>query len=231
LLTAAQAALGPALTAFELLSDFALGLVVHHFGRRAPLADASPWHVLVEASDPAPGAVAALLEVALAAGTITDATIAASEAQATALWALREEISEAQAREGANIKHDIAVPIAALPGFIAEAGAALEAAFPGVRLVVFGHMGDGNLHFNISPPAGETPTAFLAHQPGVNRVTHDLVAAYNGSISAEHGLGVLRRDEAARYKSPVELALMRTIKAALDPAGIMNPGKVIAPGD
>ena len=172
----------------------------------------------------------ALLAAALARGTLHDATLAASEAQALALWALRENISEAQARAGKNIKHDIAVPIASLPAFIAAASHDLHAAFAGIRLVVFGHMGDGNLHFNVSPPTGADAAQFLQNQDAINRIVHDLVARFNGSISAEHGLGVLRRDEAARYKSPVELALMRSIKTALDPAGLMNPGKVIAEG-
>lgn len=236
LLAQAQAGLGDTLTAFELVSDIALGLVVDHFpGSRVPLAEASPWHVLIEVSSLESAAAAqvaleAVLAKALAVGCVRDATLAASEAQAAAFWALRENISEAQARAGKNIKHDIAVPIAALPAFIAAASRDLCAVFPGIRLVVFGHMGDGNLHFNVSPPAGADQTAFLGHQDAINRIAHDLVAGFEGSISAEHGLGVLRRDEAARYKSPVELALMRRVKAALDPAGLMNPGKVIAKG-
>jgi len=233
LLAAAQAALGDSLTAFELVSDVALGLVLTQFpGSRAPLATPSRWSVLIEVSSLTSAAAAqtaleALLGAAVAAKIAVDATLAMSDAQAAALWALRENISEAQARAGKNIKHDIAVPIAALPAFIAQASAALAAAFPYIRLVVFGHLGDGNLHFNVSPPAGGDAAAFLQNQDAINVIVHDLVAAFDGSISAEHGLGVLRRDAAARYKSPVEMALMRQIKDALDPAGIMNPGKVL----
>ncbi|MGL4541393.1 MAG: FAD-binding oxidoreductase [Polymorphobacter sp.] len=233
-LVLAQAELGDTLTAFELVSDVALGLVLGHFaGSRAPLAGASHWHVLIEAASLESAAAAqtgleAVLAKALAAALVSDATLAASEAQAAALWALRENISEAQARAGKNLKHDIAVPISALPAFIAAATFELNAAFPEIRLVVFGHMGDGNLHFNVSPPAGADEAAFLDHQSAINRIVHDLVARFDGSISAEHGLGVLRRDEAARYKSPVELALMRRVKAALDPSGRMNPGKVLS---
>ena len=229
LLAQAQAGLGDTLTAFELVSEVALELVIEHFpGSRAPLGGTSPWHVLIEVSSLESAAAAqAALEAVLTKALVSDATLAASEAQATALWALRENISEAQARAGKNIKHDIAVPIAALPAFIAAASRDLHAAFPGIRLVVFGHMGDGNLHFNVSPPVGADHDAFLRNQDAINRIVHDLVAGFDGSISAEHGLGVLRRDEAARYKSPVELALMRRVKYALDPAGVMNPGKVI----
>lgn len=234
LLGRAQAALAAGLTAFELISDMALGLVLAHFpGCRAPLAEPSPYHVLIEVSTvQTMGETAVLLEGlladALASDDITDATIAANDAQFHQLWALRENISEAQARAGNNIKHDIAVPIAAIPAFMVEAEAALHAAVPGVRLVAFGHLGDGNLHFNVSAPINATATAFMDEQPRINRLIHDMVAAYDGSISAEHGLGVLRRDEAARYKSATEMALMRAVKAALDPQGLMNPGKVLA---
>jgi FAD/FMN-containing dehydrogenase len=230
----AQNALGDMLTAFELVSDVAMGLVIEQFpGSRAPFDDSARWYVLIEVSSHASDADAHaaledMLGAAIGNGTVQNATLATSETQALAFWALRENISEAQARAGKNIKHDIAVPIATLPDFIARAGAALAAAFPDIRLVVFGHMGDGNLHFNVSPPVAGDHDAFLAHQDAINRIVHDLVATFEGSISAEHGLGVLRRDEAARYKSPVELALMRAVKVALDPAGIMNPGKVIA---
>jgi FAD/FMN-containing dehydrogenase len=233
LLGLAQAQLGSQLTAFELLSDFCLGIVLRHRpGARAPLEAAAPWYALIELSDltgeaTARAALEALLEEALAKGLIADGTIAASHAQAQALWALREEISGAEAAEGKNIKHDIAVPISRIAAFIAQGEAAILAAYPDVRMVVFGHLGDGNLHFNVAAPAGIDDELFLGHQAGINRITHDLVAAYGGSISAEHGLGVLRRDEAARYKSPVELAMMRAVRRALDPRGIMNPGKFI----
>jgi FAD/FMN-containing dehydrogenase len=158
--------------------------------------------------------------------------LAESIAQSRALWALRENISEAQGAEGKNIKHDVSVPISRIADFVDDAGAALRTAYPGVRLVVFGHLGDGNLHFNVSPALGDrNEAAFLALQDDINRITHDAVVAHRGSISAEHGLGQLRRDEAARYKSSVEISLMRRIKDALDPLGIMNPGKVLAVPD
>src|SRR5690606_275091 len=160
------------------------------------------------------------------------AVVAQSIAQTQAMWKLRELISEAQSAEGKNIKHDISVPISDIGRFIDETNGLVERHFPGVRMVVFGHLGDGNLHYNVSPPVGRTGPEheawFLGLQPGINLLVHDAVAAANGSISAEHGLGLLRRDEAARYKSPVEKALMRRLKAALDPLGIMNPGKVLA---
>jgi FAD/FMN-containing dehydrogenase len=233
LLDLGQGRLGPALTAFELVSDTCLELVLRHFpALRAPLADRSPWYVLVEATglvdqDAAAAALQGVLEAAYERAIVTDAVVAASVAQSQALWALRERISDAQGLEGKSIKHDIAVPISRIADFIGEAGAALTAAYPDLRLVVFGHLGDGNLHFNLSPPKGDEGLGLIKQQAAVNRITHDLVAAYGGSISAEHGLGVLRRDEAARYKSVVELSLMRAIKAAIDPDGLMNPGKVL----
>ena len=233
LLGLAQARLGSRLTGFELMSDFCLRIVLRHIpGTRAPLAGRSPWYVLVELSDltgedSARAALETLLQEALEQKLIGDATIAASQAQGRALWALREEISAAEAAEGKNIKHDIAVPISRIASYVAEAEAAILAAYPDVRMVVFGHLGDGNLHFNVAAAPGIDDELFLHQQAGINRITHDMVAAYHGSVSAEHGLGVLRRDEAARYKPPVELAMMRTIRRALDPQGIMNPGKFI----
>ena len=248
LLALAQQRLGAALTAFELISDFCVELVERHFPElRRPLAGRSPYYVLLESSDSDGEAQAserfeALLAEALAgedapghpvAACITDAVLASSLAQARALWAIREHITlAAQMGQGKNIKHDISVPISSIPAFLDQVEAALGARFPGVQLVVFGHLGDGNLHYNVAPPAGgaagEAPADLFALQPDINRIVHDAVHAFNGSISAEHGLGQLRRDEAARYKSPVEMALMRAVKQALDPLGIMNPGKVLA---
>jgi FAD/FMN-containing dehydrogenase len=234
LLQLAQGRLGAALTAFELVSDFCLQLVLRHFPAcQAPLDAASPWYVLLEVSDlidasRATDATQTVLEEACASALIIDAAVSRSLAQAQALWALRENISQAQALEGKNIKHDIAVPISRIAEFVTETSAAILQAFPGVRMVVFGHLGDGNLHFNVAPPPGISGDDFLGRQDAMNRLTHDTVARYNGSISAEHGLGVLRRDEAARYKAPVETALMRAIKDAIDPLGIMNPGKVLS---
>ncbi|MDP4299970.1 FAD-binding oxidoreductase [Leptothrix discophora] len=240
LLQRAQAALGPRLTACELVSDVCLGLVERHMPAcRSPLARRSPWYVLIELSEPrdeaaALAALASLLGDALEAGRVQDAAVSSSLAQFKALWALRENVSEAQGAEGRTIKHDIALPISRLADFITRTDAAIAARWPGLRLVTFGHLGDGNLHYNVSPPADRCGPAgsadaawFLSHEADLNRLVHDAVAALGGSISAEHGLGVLRRDEAARYKSPVERALQAALKQALDPSGIMNPGKVM----
>ena len=161
------------------------------------------------------------------AGVVLDAVVAASEAQAAALWALRENIPEAQVHEGKQIKHDVSVPISRIAEFIAVTDAELQRAFPGVRMVCFGHLGDGNLHYNVAPPAGADEDAFMARAAEVSRMVHDSVARFAGSISAEHGLGQYKRGEILRYKSPLEMDLMRRIKAALDPQGIMNPGKVL----
>lgn len=224
--------LGNALTAFELISRNAVELVIKHFPEaKDPLETRAPWYVLSEVSDlvSEPNAVNSLEEIlgtALENGTVSDAVIAQSMAQSEALWSLRENASEAQGMEGQTIKHDISIPISRIPQFVAAASAALDAQFTGDRLVVFGHLGDGNLHFNMSPPAGGDGTMFAARQEAINRTVHDLVTAYDGSISAEHGLGVLRKDEARRYKSAIEWDLMRAIKDALDPKGLMNPGKL-----
>jgi FAD/FMN-containing dehydrogenase len=226
--------LGSSLTGFELMSADALDLVIKHFPEaRNPLEARAPWYVLSEVSDlaseeNAARALEALLSEALENGTVGDAVIAQSLAQSEALWALREDASEAQAMEGKSIKHDISIPISRIPEFVTRASAIFQERFPGDRLVVFGHLGDGNLHFNVSPPIGENGENFIARQEAINLAVHGLVATFNGSISAEHGLGVLRKAEAKRYKSPVEWDLMRTIKHALDPKGLMNPGKIFA---
>jgi FAD/FMN-containing dehydrogenase len=232
-LVEAQSRFGPRLTTFELFSDFCLQLVLEHFPAcRLPLAQHHPSYVLLELCDSEPPPrVAERLEqgigTALEAGLVRDAVLASSAAQAAELWALRENISEAQAHEGNNIKHDISLPRSAIAEFIEVTDDAVARAYPAVRMVCFGHLGDGNLHYNVSPPLGGDPRQFLAHQPGINRIVYDQVARFSGSISAEHGLGQLKREEILRYKSPVEMAAMRQIKAALDPLGIMNPGKVI----
>jgi len=237
LLQLAQQRLGASLTAFELMSQACLALVEKHVpAARYPLGERSAWYVLLEVSDSwdsvnAQEAVEGMLTAAAERELVSDAAISASLAQFKALWALREDISESQGAEGKTIKHDIALPISSIPGFIEGTGAAIERAFPGQRLVVFGHLGDGNLHYNVSPPedarSPEDMAAFVALEPALNRLVHDAVAAAGGSISAEHGLGVLRRDESARYKSAVELKLMRTLKRSLDPRGLMNPGKLL----
>jgi FAD/FMN-containing dehydrogenase len=237
LLQLAQSRLAATLTAFELMSDACITLVEKHVdAARLPLAGRSPWYVLVEVSAPVSEAQAAaglesLLETALEQALATDAALSSSLAQSRALWALREDISESQGAEGKTIKHDIALPISRIADFVEATSREIEARFDGVRLVVFGHLGDGNLHFNLSPAEDRLgkayETAFVALEGAVNLLVHDAVAAAGGSISAEHGLGVLRRDESARYKSSIELKLMRAIKAALDPLNLMNPGKVL----
>jgi FAD/FMN-containing dehydrogenase len=232
LLAALKKALGDRLTGFELMSALSLALSrKHHPGAPDPLPG-HPWYALLQADDsaadaPLPALVEAALAAAAEAGVIADAVVAQSGAQAQQLWALRENISEAQRREGPNIKHDISLPVSAIPAFMAVCEVALATAFPGARLVVFGHLGDGNLHYNLSAPEGQAATAFMANAHAVNGIVHDLVARHGGSFSAEHGVGQLKRDDLVRYKSPVELRMMRAVKAALDPCDLMNPGKVL----
>lgn len=227
LLNAAKSAFDAQLTAFELVSETALQLVLKNISGAVRPGIASPWYVLAEFSDTEPDSVEAWLAARLAAGGVGDGVLAASETQAGKLWALREHISEAQKIEGISIKHDVAVPVSRIADFLAAADAALADAYPGIRVVAFGHVGDGNLHYNLSKPDAQDNAAFLAGQPQVNRIVHDLVHACAGSISAEHGLGQLKREEILRYKSPVEMAMMRSVKQALDPQGLMNPGKVL----
>ncbi len=231
-----RAQCGERVTAFELVGSTALELVLRHIPHmRDPLPGVGGWTVLVELSDPSADAMLAaqleaVLAVACAEGLATDAVVAASETQAAALWALRENISEAQRSEGISIKHDVSVPVSAIPEFLERAGHAVWQRWPDARVVAFGHIGDGNLHYNLSRPASADNPAFIAGTPEVNRIVHDIVAELGGSISAEHGLGQLKRNEIARYKSAVEIDLMRSIKHALDPMGLMNPGKVL-PGE
>jgi FAD/FMN-containing dehydrogenase len=231
LLQMAQAKLGAQLTAFELLTPACIEILTEQLPHlRWPLAERNTHAVLIELSDlqsEASGraALEALLEGALESALVTDAAIAASLAQSREFWSLREHMTEAQQRAGKNIKHDISVPISRIADFVAQTDAEITLQFPGVRMIVFGHLGDGNLHYNVSPPKGATGENFSEIEAAVNHVAHNAVHAFGGSVSAEHGLGVLRREEAARFKSPVELALMRSIKSALDPKGIMNPGK------
>lgn len=224
---------GERLTGFELFSDFCLSLVLKHFkDAAAPFMRRFPHYVLMELSDTRPGeAVAGLAEdilgAALEGKSILDAAIAQSDAQAKAFWKLRDFVSDAQALEGPNIKHDVSIPISQIPEFIRTTDVELVRAHPGVRMVTFGHLGDGNLHYNVSAPDGVAPDVFVAQTGAINRIVHDSVARFRGSISAEHGLGQLKREEIRRYKSSLELELMRKIKRALDPQGIMNPGKVL----
>ena len=227
LLNSAKSVFDAQLTAFELVSEASLALVLKNIPASARPTAPSPWYILAEFSDAAPAAVEHWLAGRLEAGGVGDAVIAHSAAQAKKLWALRENISEAQKIEGISIKHDVAVPVSSIPTFLERADAALERAFPGIRVVAFGHVGDGNLHYNLSKPDAQENAAFIASQPEVNRIVHDAVHALNGSISAEHGIGQLKREELLRYKSPVEIALMRSLKQALDPRGLMNPGKIV----
>jgi FAD/FMN-containing dehydrogenase len=232
LLTRLRGRIGGRVTAFELVGRPALDLVLQNIvGGRDPLPSRSPWQVLIELSDTMESELDAALQDVLVeavdAGEATDAALARSEAQSQSFWRLRENISEAQKIEGVSIKHDISLPVSRIPEFIERCDAALAAAFPGVRIVCFGHLGDGNLHYNQSKPAAQDNTAFIAQTEAVNRLVHDLVAELGGSISAEHGLGQLKRDEILRYKSVVEMDMMRAVKKALDPQGLMNPGKVL----
>jgi len=227
LLNSAKGAFDAQLTAFELVSEVSLGLVIKNIPDSVRPTGVAPWYVLAEFSDADPAALEAWLADQLANADVSDGVVAQSETQAKKLWALRESISRAQKIEGVSIKHDISVPVSSIPEFLSRADAVLAKAFPGVRVVAFGHLGDGNLHYNLSQPDKQRNAAFIAAQPEVNRLVHDTVDALNGSISAEHGIGQLKREEILRYKSSVEMTLMRSIKAALDPRGLMNPGKVL----
>jgi FAD/FMN-containing dehydrogenase len=231
LLSCFRAACGDRVSAFELMSRAVLDLVLEHIpGARAPLH--APWSVLVELSDtaaaaPLAGLAERTLNTAIENGLAQDAVIAANLAQAAGLWALRENANEAQKREGFAIKHDIAVPVSRIAEFIIRADAALRAWWPGLRIVTFGHIGDGNLHYNLFTPQGEEGALLDARGEEANRIVHDLVAALGGSISAEHGIGQLKREALRRYKDPIEIELMAKLKGALDPRGLMNPGKMI----
>jgi FAD/FMN-containing dehydrogenase len=225
---------GEALTAFEYMPRFAIEIILKHVqGAVDPLAEPHASYALIELTSPQPdadlaGLVEAIVGQALEDGIVADATIAASDAQTAALWAIRERLSDTQRLEGGSIKHDIAVPVSRVADFIVEASAACEAAMPGVRVCAFGHFGDGNIHFNLSQPVGMEKAAFLVEWEHFNRITHDIVDRLHGSISAEHGIGLIKRDELELYKDPVALDLMRKLKGALDPQNILNPGKVIA---
>ena len=233
LLSFLRSRVGERVTGFELFSRVCVDMVVKNVpGTRDPLPGSTPWFVLVELSDSTEGgSLDALFEDTLAAGAedglVCDAMVAASEAQRRELWKMREDITEAQKPERISVKHDIAVPVSKVPEFIERAGAALEARFPGIRIVAFGHVGDGNIHYNTSNPDPAAARERMAYSPEVNRIVYDVVASLDGSISAEHGLGQLKRDEIAHYKSALELDLMRAIKRTLDPKGLMNPGKVL----
>lgn len=226
--------LGEAIESFELVPAEGLALVLRHIpNTRAPLGQAWPWNVLIEAVAPAGDApLGARLEAALAdaldAGLIGDATLAASEAQADAFWKLRESMSEAEARDGMAAKHDISVTVANMPAFMARASAAVVERFPGARPIAFGHLGDGNVHFNVRAPAGGDDRAwFKATAADVSRFVHGLVTEAGGSLSAEHGIGRFKRADFLHLIDPARLAAMMAVKRALDPAGIMNPGALL----
>jgi FAD/FMN-containing dehydrogenase len=228
-----ESRLGQAVESFELVPANALALVLRHVaGTRAPLAAPQPWNVLIECvappGGPDPGdALEAALGEALDAGAAADATIAASEAQAAALWKLRDSISEAERAEGPALKHDISVPVSAMPEFCVEAAQAVEGRYPGTSVIAFGHLGDGNVHFNVAPPAGPGAAAWIeAMGEEASGFVYDMVVAAGGSISAEHGIGQMKAATLARTDPPPRLAALHAVKRALDPKGIMNPGKL-----
>ncbi|ACL60026.1 FAD-binding oxidoreductase [Methylobacterium nodulans] len=223
LFTLAQDELGDAIQAFELISGLSLDLVARHGGLRNPLGPAG-WYLLVEAASSLPSlreAAEGVLATALEQGDAVDGVLAESSQQAAGLWALREGITEAEAKEGRGVKHDVSVPITAIPAFLEAAGRALAADLPGARANAFGHMGDGNIHYNVLAAPGQTSEA-------INQLVHGVVEDFGGSISAEHGIGQYRVTELVRHRRPGEIALARRIKAALDPDGLLNPGKVLA---
>ncbi len=233
LLADARAVSGDAVTAFELIPGIGTDLARKHFPDFSqPLQTRAPWYLLMElSSGRTGGGLRQCLEEFLAsgheAGTLADAVIASSEAQAGRLWRLREILPEAQKREGGSVKHDVSVPVSRVADFIRRATAMVEKEMQGVRVFAFGHIGDGNVHFNLTQPEGMEKSAFLSHQTRFSRMVHDLVVEMEGSFSAEHGIGRLKRDELRRYRSEAELELMRKVKNALDPDNIMNPGKVL----
>ncbi len=222
---------GDAIESFELIPDSSLAMVLAHLpDARAPLAGAHRWHVLIEAAtdDNAHSLLEDALADAAGAGLLDDAVIAASEAQAEALWLLRESVSSAERAHGPAMQHDIAVPVDDMPRFMEEASLAIEAAFPGVSASGFGHLGDGNVHFHVRAPAGvDGPSWRAGEGKAASHMVYDLVTAANGSISAEHGIGQMKRDELARLSSPARLGVLRAVKQALDPKGLFNPGKLV----
>ncbi|WP_412064631.1 FAD-binding oxidoreductase [Rhizobium sp. SYY.PMSO] len=224
---------GTALTGFELMPRIGVEFTTRHIpGVRDPLETAHPWYVLIDIStsdsaETAERMMSTLLEQGYEAGLIQDATIASSETQQKAIWHMRESMSDAQKPEGGSIKHDVSVPVAQIPQFMAEAEKAVVAAMPGARVCAFGHMGDGNIHYNISQPVGADKAEFIGRWREINEIVHGLVLRHGGSISAEHGIGQLKRDELASIRPDIEIDLMRRIKTAFDPAGIMNPDKVL----
>lgn len=232
MLSRAQVASGGNVTSFELMSRFSVGLVYKHIpGSRDPLDTEYPWYALIEFSSGREGAlreeVEAILADAFEAGDIVDAAIAENETQANAFWHLRHAISLAMRPEGAQAKYDVSVPVASVPKFLADAGAAVEEVLSGARIIAFGHMGDGNIHYDVLQAEGGDRAAFEAVEDRIEQAVYDVIDRHKGSISAEHGVGLARRDDIARRKQPAEIAMMRAVKKALDPDAIMNPGKMI----
>ncbi|MGE0211389.1 MAG: FAD-binding oxidoreductase [Parvibaculaceae bacterium] len=227
----ARARAGQRLTAYELLPRIGVEFTSRHAATRDPLTDPHAWYVLIELSDGEGAPVAEMMEAILAGaiedGIVEDAAIATSEAQAADFWRIREALSEVQKHEGGSIKHDVAVPVSKVPEFLLRATRAVEALAPGARPVPFGHLGDGNIHFNVSQPVGADRRAYLDGWEAMNEAVHAIVIDLGGSISAEHGIGQLKRPLMTHIKSPVELDLMRALKRTLDPNGILNPGKLL----
>jgi FAD/FMN-containing dehydrogenase len=233
LLQRALDAFGRSVTSFEIMSRLGLDFVLRHLaGSRDPLAKSFPWYVLIEISsgdavETVRPRIEAVLASAIEAGEAGDGVLAASAAQSDELWRMRTALSEVQKHEGGSIKHDVSVPIAAIPAFMEEAANAVEQLVPGARLVPFGHLGDGNIHFNISQPIGADKEAFLSRWEEISAAVHGIAARHGGSISAEHGIGRMKRDLLPGVKSAVEMDMMRALKRTFDPNGILNPGKVL----
>ncbi|WP_331373578.1 FAD-binding oxidoreductase [Sinorhizobium chiapasense] len=224
---------GPALTGFELMPRIGIEFTSRHIpGVRDPMPSIHPWYALIDISTPdseegAERMIEGVLETGVGDGLVENAVIATNETQRKALWHMRESMSPAQKPEGGSIKHDVSVPVSSIPAFMAEADAAVMKAIPGARICAFGHMGDGNIHYNISQPVGADKQAFIDRWREINAIVHGIVLKHGGSISAEHGIGQLKRDELAEIRPAIEIDLMQRIKHAFDPAGIMNPDKVL----
>ena len=227
LLSLTQEMSGGRVVAFELIADIALRFTIRHAGTRNPLSSSSPWYVLAELADPVQGTMMGVLEAAMERGLVTDAAVAQSGSQRSELWAIRELISESQKPEGGSIEHDISVPVSKVPDFIRAADVAVERFMPGCRFVTFGHMGDGNIHYNVSQPIGMNKQAFVDSWDRMNDVVFDVVIGLGGSISAEHGIGRLKAHHMPLIKSAVELEMMGGLKRMLDPNNILSPGRVL----
>ncbi len=227
LLSLANEMSGNRVVGFELIADLALGFAIRHMGVRHPLSSTAPWYVLAEFADPVPGAMMHMLEAAMAQHLVSDAVLAQSDSQRAELWRSRELISESQKPEGGSIKHDISVPVSKVPQFLQEADDAVSRFMPGARFCSFGHLGDGNIHYNISQPTGMDKSQFLDSWNGMNDVVFEVVQRLGGSISAEHGIGRLKAHRMPEIKSPVELSMMRGLKQMFDPNNILSPGRVL----